>query len=487
MERDYADDARRGRRPAVAALPPRGRPGAHLALRARGRRPRARQRGVRRRGGSVRRALDGARGLDLAPTTSRPLGGARRGAGACRRGPASRGRAFSRARRLLPDDPVRARASCTAPRGCTSGSAAPMPAVRWCRRGLRRSTGLAGARPAHERAGADDDARRGAPPAGPRRRGGAALPRGDRRWPRRRRGTSCSLARASFNLDRALVDLGRLREAAHSERALEIYTRAGDLERQAAVLNNLGIYAYWEGRWQEAIDLYERAAEASERAGDVWAAAYGDCNIGEVLADQGRLEEAEERLRAGAADLDRHRGRARRRVRLRPARAPRRPRRPPRRGARAADRRRPAVRRAPGPGRRGARGRLPRRGRAARGRRRRGARARRRCSRGDGSASAPCCCGCAAARCATRRTRTGARRWRRRSPRRATRTDRYETAVTLDALLRMGRGDEPAREERDRLLAALDIVALPGAPAAGAAVIRTGCADPSAPTARATR
>ena len=63
------------------------------------------------------------------------------------------------------------------------------------------------------------------------------------------------------------------------------------------MLNNLGMFAYWEGRWQEAIDLYARAAEASERAGDVWAAAYGDCNIGEVLADQGRLDDAEERLR----------------------------------------------------------------------------------------------------------------------------------------------------------------------------------------------
>ena len=105
------------------------------------------------------------------------------------------------------------------------------------------------------------------------------------------------LARASFNLDWALVDLGRGREATHSAKALEIYTRAGDIERQAAVLNNLGMFAYYEGRWQDAVDLYARAAEASARAGDVWAAAYGDCNIGEVLADQGRLDEAEERLR----------------------------------------------------------------------------------------------------------------------------------------------------------------------------------------------
>jgi len=45
------------------------------------------------------------------------------------------------------------------------------------------------------------------------------------------------------------------------------------------------------------VATYARAAEASAGAGDLWAAAYGDCNIGEVLADRGRYEEAEQRLR----------------------------------------------------------------------------------------------------------------------------------------------------------------------------------------------
>ena len=97
---------------------------------------------------------------------------------------------------------------------------------------------------------------------------------------------------------RAVGSRAACADVANSELALEIYTRAGDAERQAAVLNNLGIYAYCEGRWPEAYDFYSRAAEASERAGDVWAAAYDDCNIGELLADQGRLDEAQERLRA---------------------------------------------------------------------------------------------------------------------------------------------------------------------------------------------
>jgi class 3 adenylate cyclase/tetratricopeptide (TPR) repeat protein len=108
---------------------------------------------------------------------------------------------------------------------------------------------------------------------------------------------AASLASAYFVLDWALYDAGRPAEAVHSARALEIYERLGDLDRQAAVLNNLGGFAYHEGRWHDAVELYERAAEASERAGDEANAAFGACNVGEVLSDQGRLAEAEPKLR----------------------------------------------------------------------------------------------------------------------------------------------------------------------------------------------
>jgi class 3 adenylate cyclase/tetratricopeptide (TPR) repeat protein len=115
---------------------------------------------------------------------------------------------------------------------------------------------------------------------------------GDRRDP----ALAAPLAHAYFILDWALYDAGRPQEAVHSARALEIYERLGDLDRQAAVLNNLGMFAYYEGRWQDAVELYQRAAEASERAGDIANAAFGACNVGEVLSDQGRLAEAETRL-----------------------------------------------------------------------------------------------------------------------------------------------------------------------------------------------
>ena len=109
-------------------------------------------------------------------------------------------------------------------------------------------------------------------------------------------GLAASLAHAWFILDWALYDAGRPEEATHSDGALAIYERLGDLDRQAAVLNNLGGFAYHDGRWHDAVALYQRAAEASERAGDTANAAFGACNTGEVLSDQGRLEEARRQL-----------------------------------------------------------------------------------------------------------------------------------------------------------------------------------------------
>jgi len=107
-----------------------------------------------------------------------------------------------------------------------------------------------------------------------------------------------ALARACYNLDVALIESGHPQtEAVHSARALEIYRRLGDLRRESAVLNNLGAFAYREGRWDDAVELYRHAGETSERAGGVADAAFGDFNIGEVLSDQGRLTEAEQRLR----------------------------------------------------------------------------------------------------------------------------------------------------------------------------------------------
>ncbi len=102
-----------------------------------------------------------------------------------------------------------------------------------------------------------------------------------------------ALAQAFYMLDWAYAALGRFDEAVYSQRALAIYEELGDLERQALILNNLGVLAHRQGRWGESIALYERAQRAWEEVGDRWSASFAVVNRAEVLLDQGRLDEAE--------------------------------------------------------------------------------------------------------------------------------------------------------------------------------------------------
>jgi tetratricopeptide (TPR) repeat protein len=58
----------------------------------------------------------------------------------------------------------------------------------------------------------------------------------------------------------------------------------------------MGIAAYWHGRWEEAVSLWEVAREADRRAGVLVNNAIYLNNIGEIRSDQGRLDEAESLL-----------------------------------------------------------------------------------------------------------------------------------------------------------------------------------------------
>ncbi|HZO62235.1 MAG TPA: tetratricopeptide repeat protein [Gaiellaceae bacterium] len=106
-----------------------------------------------------------------------------------------------------------------------------------------------------------------------------------------------ALGQAYYMLDWAYAALGRFDEAVYSARALEIYEELGDVERQALILNNLGVLAHRRGRWNESVDLYRRAQQAWEAAGDSWSASFAVVNRAEVLLDQGRLAEAEPLLK----------------------------------------------------------------------------------------------------------------------------------------------------------------------------------------------
>jgi class 3 adenylate cyclase/tetratricopeptide (TPR) repeat protein len=203
--------------------------------------------------------------------------------------------AYRRARKLVADDPVRVGEVLLRETELADRAGEARHAVRTALRALRVLDGIRGGGAARcrarllaalaltrQRQGRCDDAVRLC---------AQAIAEGEAAHEER------AIAHACHLLDWALHDAGRGAEATHSTRALAIYERLGDLDRQAAVLNNLGAFAFHAGDWREAVVLYRRAGNASEQAGDVVNAAFGDCNVGEVLVEQGRLTAADETLR----------------------------------------------------------------------------------------------------------------------------------------------------------------------------------------------
>ncbi len=106
-----------------------------------------------------------------------------------------------------------------------------------------------------------------------------------------------AMARAYALMDEALLFLGRTSEATHLPLALEIYERLGDRRLIGVALSNLGLLAFFEGRWDDAVSLLRRAADVCLSAGDIASAAMAEMNIGEIRGNQGRLDEANAALR----------------------------------------------------------------------------------------------------------------------------------------------------------------------------------------------
>ncbi len=111
-----------------------------------------------------------------------------------------------------------------------------------------------------------------------------------------------ALARAHYILDFALMEQGRVEEAVFSARAAELYAQLGDLSNESEVISNSGVYAYSQGSWTEAFELYERSLDLRRRLGDDAEAGIVAANMAELRLDQGRLDEAEALLaQAGRA------------------------------------------------------------------------------------------------------------------------------------------------------------------------------------------
>ena len=72
-----------------------------------------------------------------------------------------------------------------------------------------------------------------------------------------------SLGHALELLDWSYWMLGKTELAVNSPEAVAVLKRAGDLRGVSEVLNNMGAYAYWEGRWGDAIEAYEESRATS--------------------------------------------------------------------------------------------------------------------------------------------------------------------------------------------------------------------------------
>ncbi len=83
----------------------------------------------------------------------------------------------------------------------------------------------------------------------------------------------------------------------HWRDALEAFQRAGNLVRQPALLINIGLACQWDGRWDEALEYYERGRDENIKIGNNVNAAIARLNIAEILIDRGEWSNAETLLK----------------------------------------------------------------------------------------------------------------------------------------------------------------------------------------------
>jgi tetratricopeptide (TPR) repeat protein len=110
-------------------------------------------------------------------------------------------------------------------------------------------------------------------------------------------GDDLALAQAYMVVDWARQELGESGWEGMAERALRIYEALDHLEGQGKMMISLGVAAYYRDDWDEAQDWYERARVMFLRSGNHVQAAISTMNVGEILVDEHKNDEAEAMLR----------------------------------------------------------------------------------------------------------------------------------------------------------------------------------------------
>ena len=85
--------------------------------------------------------------------------------------------------------------------------------------------------------------------------------------------------------------------------ALKLYQELGDLVGQNDMNNNLGVLAYFDGHWDDALGYYQQSRDGAERVGNIVDVGFAQTNIGELLVNQRRFDEAQDRLTDAARVL----------------------------------------------------------------------------------------------------------------------------------------------------------------------------------------
>lgn len=108
----------------------------------------------------------------------------------------------------------------------------------------------------------------------------------------RQSGSPTTIAVALNTLEETLLAMGRPSGGTYSGEALTLVQGSGDLRLEAITTGDLGMAAFYAGRWDEAAPAYERSGQVFRRIGDLIRAATADANLAEMYVLQNRAPEA---------------------------------------------------------------------------------------------------------------------------------------------------------------------------------------------------